>query len=161
MTKDDFASAYEAGRHSTVRLLLSKGLMIEEAEELAQSAWARGWEARHQLKEEDRVVQWVNSIAINTMFNEMRRLKRYEPLDDASTRAARPVAVSDKIDAEKLLSQCSGLDRSLMVHRFAGGFDMEEIATMHGLSGVATRVRIHRAKLALRRFAARQAPLAA
>ncbi|MEZ5351859.1 MAG: RNA polymerase sigma factor [Bryobacteraceae bacterium] len=161
MTPDRFANAYRNGLQSTTRLLLSKGIVLEDAEEYAQTAWARGWEARAQLKDEDRVVQWVNSIAINTMCNALRRSKRFEALDDKRTRVARTESIADKVDAQKLLARCSELDRSLILHRYAGGFEMEEIAHRHGLSGVATRVRIHRAKVALRRFTDRELPLAA
>jgi hypothetical protein len=47
MTQESFAAAYRNGFHTTMRLMLSKGLLIDEAEELAQAAWVRGWEARH------------------------------------------------------------------------------------------------------------------
>jgi DNA-directed RNA polymerase specialized sigma24 family protein len=159
MTQDAFATAYQTGFQATFRLLLSKGLVTEEAEEFAQAAWARGWEARYQLKDPDRVVPWVNSIALNNMCNEKRRSKRHDELDESRKHQQPPAPVMCKIDADKLLGKCSSLDRSLLLHRYAGGMDMEEIARRHGLSCVATRVRIHRTKLALRHFA-EQAPAA-
>jgi DNA-directed RNA polymerase specialized sigma24 family protein len=60
--------------------------------------------------------------------------------------------VAAKIDLDKLLKQCSSLDRSLILHRYTAGLDMEEIARLHGLTCVAARVRLHRAKAALRRY---------
>lgn len=163
MTQEFFAAAYQKGRQATIRLLMSKGTSIEEAEELAQASWVRGWEARQQLKKADRIVSWVNSIAMNTLFSEKRRSKRFfEELDETSERHAVSVPMVDQIDATKLLGRCSELDRSLLLHRFAGGYEMEDIASIHGMTGVATRVRIHRAKAALRRFAERPTvPLAA
>jgi RNA polymerase sigma factor (sigma-70 family) len=153
MRKDSFATAYQNGFHATIRLMLSKGLLIDEAEELAQAAWVRGWEARQQLKRDDRVVQWVNSIAISTMHNEKRRSRRYEELDESRTHHAPPPPVAAKIDLDKLLKQCSSLDRSLIQHRYMGGFEMEEVARLHGLTCVAARVRLHRVRAALRRYA--------
>lgn len=160
LTEKTYATAYEGGLRSTIRLLLSKGLMAQDAEEWAQAAWVRGWEARHQLKEDERVVPWINRIAVNTMCNEIRRSKRQVALDDTDSRPVCQLPVAAQVDARKMLAHCSKLDRSLMVHRYAGGFKMEEIAALHGLTGVATRVRIHRAKAALRRFAS-QTPLPA
>ena len=155
MEQELYASDYQNGLSCTIRLLLSKGLMKEEAEELAQAAWVRGWEAKHQLQQTERVIPWVNSIAINAMYNQKRRAKRMEQLDDNRAVMAAPVSVPAKIDAAKLLDRCSPLDRSLILHRFVGGYVMSEIAKIHGISTVATRVRIHRAKAALRRYASK------
>jgi RNA polymerase sigma factor (sigma-70 family) len=151
MTCESYASAYKKGLTSTIRLLRSKGLLLDDAEELAQSAWVRGWEAREQLKHADLVVNWVNTIAIRKMCTEKRRANRHEELEDEQISTAAPMTA--KIDAERLLQKCSTLDRSLIKHRYAGGFAMEQIAKMHGLTAVGARVRIHRAKSALRRFA--------
>lgn len=141
--------------------MISKGLLVEEAEELAQAAWVRGWESRQQLRSEDKVVQWVNSIAINNMHNQRLRSRRYAELDESAKYHAPPPPVAAKIDAGRLLKQCSPLDRSLILYRYNGGFEMEEIARLHGLSCVAARVRLHRAKAALRRYAEPRALAAA
>ncbi|MBK5294867.1 MAG: hypothetical protein JJE04_24715 [Acidobacteriia bacterium] len=153
MTQNSYAAAYQNGLPSTIRLLLSKGLLIEEAEEFAQAAWVRGWEARQQLHNNDRVVPWVNRIAINTLCTEKCRSKRYVELDESRKHQTDPSPIAAKIDVESLLNQCSELDRSLMLHRYVGGLEMQEIARIHGMTRIATRVRIHRAKMALRRYA--------
>ena len=44
---------------------VSRGAALEEAEEIAQAAWARGWEYREQLRDPGLVSYWVNSIARN------------------------------------------------------------------------------------------------
>ena len=152
MREDSFATAYQNGFRATIRLMLSKGLLLDEAEELAQAAWVRGWECRQQLKSDDKVVQWVNAIAINTMHNEQRRSRRYEELDEIRTHHAPPPPVAAKIDVDKMLMQCSSLDRSLILHRYTAGLEMEEIARLHGLTCIAARVRLHRARAAIRRY---------
>jgi DNA-directed RNA polymerase specialized sigma24 family protein len=151
MTSEFFTDAYRKGLHLTTRLLLSKGLSVEEAEEFAQSAWARGWEARHQLREPDRIMTWVNTIAMHKMYSAKRGGHRQEELQDKHVYGPPPVAA--KIDAEKLLQRCSPLDKSLIFHHYTAGFNMEEIGRMHGMSGAGIRVRIHRARTALRRYA--------
>lgn len=161
MEREVYAEDYRKGLPATIRLLLSKGLLLEEAEELAQAAWVRGWEAQHQLKQSERVVAWVNSIAMNAMYNLKRRTKRMEQLEENGSAHTTTAAVGARIDAARLLARCSPLDRSLIVHRFAGGYVMDEIAQIHGISAVATRVRIHRAKAALRRFASGKEKLSA
>ncbi len=151
MTPEFFTQAYRKGLHLTTRLLLSKGLSIEEAEEFAQSAWARGWEARHQLREPDRIMTWVNTIAMHKMYSAKRGGHRQKNFKNKHVYDPPPVAA--KIDAEKLLTRCSELDKSLIFYHYSAGFNMEEIGQMHGMSGAGIRVRIHRARTALRRFA--------
>jgi RNA polymerase sigma factor (sigma-70 family) len=153
INRESYANAYKTGLRSTIRVLLSKGLRMEDAEEFAQRAWARGWEARDQLQIADRLVHWVNSIAVNLIRTEKRRTKRLVEFDGREQNyASDAIPVTEKIDVGNLLKRCSLLDRSLMICRYAGGFSMGEIARMHGLTSIATRVRIHRAKAALRRF---------
>ena len=153
ISDNNFAQAYADGFLSTLRLLIAKGIRREEAEEFAQSAWSRGWEAREQLKEPAKIVAWVNSIALRLMFGAKRKAKRFRELDDAYQGQQAPAPVLFRLDAVRLLNKCSKLDRSLLVDRYAGGMNMEEIAERHGLSCTATRVRIHRSRLALRSIA--------
>jgi len=155
MTQEYFSDAYRKGLRLTTRLLLSKGLSLEEAEEFAQSAWARGWEARHQLREPERITTWVNTIAIHKMYSAKRSGHREEELQDNHVYDPPPVVA--KIDAEKLLDRCSPLDKTLILCHYTNGFNMEEIGQMHGISGAGIRVRIHRARTALRRFASEPA----
>src|SRR6202158_5719138 len=65
MKRDDYAEAFESGYGATRRFLLSRGAPLDEAEEIAQAAWARGWEYRDQLRDPGLVGYWVNSIARN------------------------------------------------------------------------------------------------
>ena len=153
MTPRSFAEAYDSGFDSTVRFLLSKGVKYSEAEELAQSAWARGWEARDQLRMEGRVVPWVNSIAFHQLCNEKRRLTRLAELEECPDTRHTPTRYFAKVEAERLLDQCSPLDHSLLLERYTDGQPIKEIGHAHGMSAVAVRVRLHRARNALRNFA--------
>ena len=53
-------------------------------------------------------------------------------------------------DKDALLERCSKLDRWLLLQRYAAGMAMKEIAERHSMTAVAIRVRLHRAKQALR-----------
>ncbi|MGH9672870.1 MAG: RNA polymerase sigma factor [Bryobacteraceae bacterium] len=61
-----------------------------------------------------------------------------------------PAHWAARVVVAQLISQCSPLDRSLLLHRFWGGYSTFEIARLHGLSRIATRVRLHRSWKALR-----------
>ena len=65
MKRNEYADAFQNGYSATRRFLLSRGAAIEEAEEIAQAAWVRGWEYRDQLRDPSMVSFWVNSIARN------------------------------------------------------------------------------------------------
>jgi len=51
MERADYAVAFENGYGATRRFLLSRGAGFEEADEIAQAAWVRGWEYREQLRD--------------------------------------------------------------------------------------------------------------
>ena len=73
MTREQYANAYDSGYATTKRFLVSRGINVETAEEAAQAAWARGWEHRDKLRNPDKVLSWVNTIALNLFRNWFRR----------------------------------------------------------------------------------------
>ena len=44
LTEKQYEAAYSKGYPRTIRFLLSTGVRSDLAEEIAQAAWARGWE---------------------------------------------------------------------------------------------------------------------
>ena len=151
MTPESFGMAYEKGFAATIGFLLYRGARREEAEELAQAAWARGWEARAQLKEETRILAWVNSIAYHNLCNAKRRGGRFAELIDACAAAVSGSdKVRDHVDCEKLLAKCDGLDRKLMQERYVEEREISEVAERCGMTEVAVRVRLHRCRVGLR-----------
>jgi DNA-directed RNA polymerase specialized sigma24 family protein len=147
-----FAEAYTRGFQSTVRFLMSRGASADEAEEVAQGAWVRGWEAKSQLQSECRVIPWINSIAFRNFCNEKRHARRYTELCETPDTRFAPTCSTAKVDLQVLMSKCSELDRSLLIHRFVG-FTTRQIARLHNLSEIATRVRIHRTRKVMRECA--------
>lgn len=153
ISSECFAQAYSGGFRLTVRFLRSKGATEDEAEEVAQTAWTRGWEARSQLHEPELVVPWVNTIAYHRLCSGHRRAGRYVALTDWV--GAEHTSESTRADAHTMLSRCSARDRALLIQRYYEGLDIREIAQRQGLSEVAVRVRIHRCQNGLREFATR------
>lgn len=150
-----FALAYSQGFPQTISFLVGKGVSYTLAEELAQVAWARGWEARRQLRLEGSVTAWINTIAYRRLCNHQRRLTRTVALTEHQD--LRVLEPSLSLDAELLLSRCSPLDRALLRQRYVDGMNLREIAATHGLSEMAVRLRLHRCRHGLRNVVSAEA----
>jgi RNA polymerase sigma factor (sigma-70 family) len=151
--RSQYAQAFENGYPATKRFLLSRGAAIDEAEEIAQAAWVRGWEFRDQLRDPGLVGFWVNSIARN-LFRARFRLKQPVPIDHVDA----PYTMNlESIDVRRLLDQCSPRDRNLL-ERSLEGYSAEEIAKNEGITSTGIRVRMLRIRQGLR---ARLEPVAA
>ena len=157
MTATDYAQAYEKGFQNTVRFLLSRGVEASTAEESAQAAWARGWEKRKHLKEAKRVVQWVNTIALNYFRGRYRKESREEelPVREFSVSPANTLV---RVDLPKSAQSCSKSDWRLLTAHYVAGYSSDEIAKQTGLNPVTVRVRISRAKSKLKVFLTSQTP---
>jgi len=145
MEPSDYALAFETGYGATRRFLLSRGAPVDDAEEIAQAAWARGWEYREQLRDPSLVAYWVNSIARNLYRARFRALP---------THALEDVDASYHIDLEALelrlmLDRCSSRDRALL-ERSLEGYSAEEIARTCGITSTGIRVRLLRIRQSLR-----------
>lgn len=145
---ESFAKAYANGFRLTVRFLLSKGANADSAEELAQTAWVRGWEARSQLRFEERILPWINSIAYRRFCSDRRYAMRFSELADLTEPTA--PAPSAVLDAGILLRLCSPSDRRILKQRYLEDMEIKEIAEVSGLTETAVRVRIHRCRRSLR-----------
>src|SRR5215467_1226530 len=149
MKRDDYAEAFESGYGATRRFLLSRGAPIDEAEEIAQAAWARGWEYRDQLRDPGLVGYWVNSIARN-LFRARFRAPLTAPLDSVNSSMELAYTMDlDAIELRRLLDRCPKRDRVLL-ERSLQGYSAEEIARTAGITSTGIRVRLLRVRQALR-----------
>ena len=145
MQRNDYALAFETGYCSTRRFLLARGAPLEEAEEIAQAAWARGWEFRDQLRDPGLVGYWVNSIARN-LFRARFRAPLQIEIEDVNVAYTLDV---DAIEILRLLDRCSKRDRALLEQSLEG-YSAEEIARTEGITPTGIRVRLLRIRNGLR-----------
>jgi DNA-directed RNA polymerase specialized sigma24 family protein len=150
MTREAYERAYNEGRHYTLRFLLSRGVAHDSAEDIAQTAWLRGWERLSQLRNEDLVLAWVNTIALNFYRRSIRQERRFQNLQDPIYSAGSMNLAA--IDLTRILSFCQTRDRMLLEAQI-GGSTAKEIAKAHGLSQTAIRIRLFRARRAARKAA--------
>jgi len=153
LTESDFSQSYTSGFSRTQAFLRSKGLSAERAEELAQAAWTKGWEARTQLHDSESVLAWVNTIAFNLFRSELRTSKRRPQLDAADVPLmAKPFEprVTARFDLSRLMKDLRKRDFELIARCYLQGESSREISRGAKLSAVAVRLRLHRAMTVLR-----------
>jgi len=141
----DYADAFEHGYSATRRFLLARGAAMDEAEEIAQAAWVRGWECRTQLRDPSLVFFWVNSIARN-LYRARFRSAPVCPIDDFDTAYYMTL---DQLEVRLLLERCTDRDRALL-EKSLEGFSAEEIAEGTGVTSTGIRVRLLRIRQALK-----------
>jgi len=147
MRTDQYEEAFQTGFGATRRFLISRGAQKEDAEEIAQAAWVRGWEYRDQLRAPELVGYWVNAIARNLFrarfraHSEVWLGEHWDPSYSMSL---------DWIEVGRMLERCPGRDRELL-EQILEGYSAEEIAKESGITSTGIRVRLLRARQALRR----------
>ncbi len=154
MTREGYGQAYQRGFDLTVRFLLSRGLRRDTASEVAQAAWVRGWERHDQLRNDDFVVTWVNTIALNVYRSLLRneKLVTSEKLMNKEVQRVSDAVVAINlaaIDVGRMLNSCCVRDRVLL-ELYMDGFTMAEIARKHNSTETAIRIRLLRARRAAR-----------
>lgn len=145
MERNDYAEAFETGYTATRRFLLAHGAALDDAEEIAQAAWARGWEYREQLRDPGMVGFWVNSIARN-LYRARFRGPMATTLDGVHASYSMDL---EALELRRLLDRCGGRDRTLL-ERNLEGYSAEEIAREAGITSTGIRVRLLRIRNMLR-----------
>jgi DNA-directed RNA polymerase specialized sigma24 family protein len=145
MRRNEYAEAFENGYGATRRFLQSRGAPLEDAEEIAQAAWVRGWEFRDQLRDPSLVASWVNSIALNLLRAKFRTRLTVQPegVDPGYCMNL------EAIEVRRLLERCSHRDRELLL-KTLHGYSAGEIAHTEGITSTGIRVRLLRIRQSLR-----------
>lgn len=146
MKRNEYADAFQKGYSATRRFLLSRGAALDEAEEIAQAAWVRGWEYREQLRDPSMVNFWVNSIARN-LFRARFRTPPVIPLEGIDPSYS--MSLEEHIEVRRMLDRCPPRDRVLL-EKSLEGYSAEEIARDEGISSTGIRVRMLRIRQGIR-----------
>jgi RNA polymerase sigma factor (sigma-70 family) len=143
MTREDYGAAYQKGYEMTVRFLISKGSARDSAEEVAQSAWVRGWERIEQLRDASMVFTWLNTIALNILRSDCRRQPFLQILLDV---AIAPKTNLAEIDLRRILKSVKPNDRVILHRFYVEGFKAREIAKQQGCTETALKIRLLRVR---------------
>lgn len=147
LSPQEFSDAYEASYSRTVRFLQSQGVLPDVAEEVAQDAWARGWERQYQLKSDSALVPWVNSIAMNVLRGYFKRQSKSPRLPEGGAElvpAKQHISLEEHCDLQRMLGRCEPEARQLLWAYWAEGFTSKEIASKLAIKPVSVRVKVGR-----------------
>ena len=166
--------AFEAiVRSETGRLLAVTRRILgndEDARDAVQEAFISAYKARAQFSGASKVSTWLHRIAVNAALSKLRSKRRHpedaiedllprflpdghhterfhswsEPADEIVARKEIAARVRQTID------QLPESFRTALLLRDIEGFSTEEAATMLGTTPNAVKLRLHRARLALR-----------
>ncbi len=148
MTQEEYGEVYQQGFARTVRALRCRGASRDDAEDVAQSAWMQGWRKLAQLRDENMIVGWINMIAVNLYRRSGRMEARYQQLPEFELCGEAGIDLVS-LDVSKVLNSCRATDRPLFELQLCG-MTSEEIAARHGVTATAIRLRLHRARHAVR-----------
>ncbi len=151
MTNTYFSNAYETGMRRTIAFLISRGIPHDDAQDVAQAAWVRGWERLRQLRNDAMLLTWINTIALNSYRRALRTKARYEEWKPAYDDAAVTVLNWAAIDVSRILQACKPKDRELL-RAYLRGETPQELAKREGVTPTAIRIRLLRARRSARQL---------
>jgi RNA polymerase sigma-70 factor (ECF subfamily) len=142
----------------------------EDARDAVQDAFVSAFRARNQFNADSRVSTWLHRIAVNAALTRLRSRRRRpeESLDDLLPRflpnghhvehftawtEPADVALSRKETASQVRSAIESLPetfRTVLMLRDIEGLSSEETASMLNITPNAVKLRLHRARMALR-----------
>jgi RNA polymerase sigma factor (sigma-70 family) len=151
MTAKKFGDAYQnGGCQRTVAFLQGRGIGADQATELAQAAWVRGWERISQLQDEGRLIKWVNAIAHNLLLTGFRQnwLVDLSHVDDEP--ATLPSVNLIVLEVRQVLAKCTPRHQDLLLAFYRDGVSTRELAMQSGRSLEAIHAELYRARIEFR-----------
>jgi RNA polymerase sigma factor (sigma-70 family) len=153
-----FGEAYLKWFRRTEAVLRRHGANPDLAQELAQAAWAKAWQCLLQLRDDRRILQFVNTIAIRLFLDEVARSRRMTELPSvAAFLTTSPVVNIAPIDLHRelhrALRKCPTRQRMLLETVYLQHEDhpTAEVAAALGITADALLHRLSRGRRALRK----------
>jgi RNA polymerase sigma-70 factor, ECF subfamily len=174
----------ELVRRTSPRLLATLRCMLrseEDARDALQETFLAAHRALHRFEGQARLSTWLHRIAVNAALMKLRSRKRHPetaieellPQFEADGHrivelATPPRSIEDELDyaarraaVRRCVERLPEAHRTVLVLRDLEELDTEETARALGISADATKMRLHRARQALRTLLEREALFAA
>ncbi len=145
--------------HPRIHGLARRMVGPDDADDATQDIFFRAWTRLHSYRADAAFSTWLYRLALNVLIRRSARVRGVAKLTVGVT-DENLVAVSQPLDArldlDSALSALSPDLRAAVVLHDIEGFSHEEIGKLLGISLTAARMRLYRARLALRAFGARR-----
>ncbi len=141
-------------RHqSRIQTLARRLIGAERAEEATHEVFVRVWERLGQFRGDALFATWLHRVAVNALLRQAEVARRIQARsvvladeDHATTAVDHALA----IDVTAALAELAAGIRAVVVLHDMEGYSHEEIAIVIGISVSASKMRLHRGRLALR-----------
>lgn len=133
----------------------------ELAADVAQEAFVRAWRGMPRFRADSSFSTWLYRITVNTAWTARRRARRAAtvPLDEGPEVADRGATPEREVARRELRGQLQDAlaalrpaERTIVVMKDVYGWSHAQIAESLGVSVSVTKVRLHRARVRLRRL---------
>jgi RNA polymerase sigma-70 factor (ECF subfamily) len=154
---DAFERLYRANVEH-VRRLARRMVDADEVEDATQDVFVRVWKKAKLFRGDAVFRTWLHALAINVLIRRAQRSHRMAErfrYMDVTTHAARDDDADARLDVERALNTLTPDFRAVVVLHDLEGYSHGEIGEMLGIGTSATRMRLHRARQALRAFVGR------
>jgi RNA polymerase sigma-70 factor, ECF subfamily len=153
-----FSELFQAHSRDVYRFALFLSGDHDLAEDIVSETFIRVWHARERL-DLSTVKAYLLAIARNLYLDQRRRAARRAPLVDhhVDPRPGPEALTSSRAELRTVLADLQELpeiDRAAVLLRAEEGLSYDEIGALLGLTPIAARVKVHRARTKLTRSAA-------
>ena len=123
------------------------------AEDAAQEAFWKAYRALSSYREEQNFGGWLRRIAVRCALDILRRRRAETPLTGFERGSGAPErAIEARSRLAHALARISPLDREILLSVKAEGKSVADVAAELGMSAVSVRVRLHRARMKLKKI---------
>ena len=145
--------------HGRVHALASRMLGSEEADDATQEIFFRAWKKLGSYRGEAAFSTWLHRLAMNLLIRRaasVRRIVTTTVTLEGDVGAATDPSVDARLDIDRALAGLApGLRAAVILHDIEG-YSHEEVGKLLDISMTAARMRLFRARVALRAFAAEE-----
>ncbi len=138
----------------------------ELALDASQETFLRAWRALPRFRGDSSISTWLHRITVNTSLSIRKRALRNKACDIEESAhllesdSESPEAAGERVElSERLrraLAQLTPLQRQIVVMKDVEGYSHKEVASVQNISVGASKVRLHRARAALRDLVSRE-----
>lgn len=163
-----FSQLVEAYQSAVYRICLRAGLSPADAEDAAQDAFVKAWQALPRFRGDCQFSTWLYRLAANAATDTARRQKRHADTQDIDDTALpdgedTPHQAAEKREAvanvRRALAELKPEYRTVLLLRFMEDLSYEEIGRALGLPPGTVKSRINRGKAQLKEILLRQGNL--